>query len=125
MILHVDESSPVPVFEQLRSQLAEMIGSGALPAEHRLPPIRQLAADLGLAPGTVARVYKELETDGLVRSRVRHGTTVAAGMAKRPADTRADLRAAARAYAAAAARLGVGEDTALRAVSDAWSTATS
>ena len=87
MILDVDPASPVPAYEQVRSQLAEMILAGALPAGHRLPPIRQLAADLGLAPGTVGRVYQELEASGLVISRVRHGTTVAAGIATLPDGT--------------------------------------
>ena len=78
MIIDVDPASPVPAFEQVRAQLAQMIASGVLPEGHRLPPIRQLAADLALAPGTVARVYRELEHDGLIKSRVRHGTVVTA-----------------------------------------------
>ena len=45
----------------------------------RLPPVRQLAADLSLAAGTVARTYRELEKSGLVRTRRGAGTTVAAG----------------------------------------------
>jgi hypothetical protein len=46
--------SSVPPFEQIRSQLHDLIRSGALPAGHRLPSIRQLAGDLRVAPGTVA-----------------------------------------------------------------------
>ncbi|MEI2777810.1 MAG: hypothetical protein V9G19_17970 [Tetrasphaera sp.] len=53
MVLDVDLGSPVPPYEQLRAQLATMITCGTLPAGHRLPPIRQLAADLGLATGTI------------------------------------------------------------------------
>ena len=50
----VDVLDPTPPYEQLRRQLADLIGSGVLSAGDRLPPVRQLAADLGLAVGTVA-----------------------------------------------------------------------
>lgn len=77
MIVSVDPGSPVPVFEQLREQIERLIVSGALPPGARLPTIRHLAGDLGLARGTVQRVYEELARDGLVRTGGRHGTTVA------------------------------------------------
>ena len=65
----VDVLDPTPPYEQLRRQLADLIGSGVLTPGDRLPPVRQLAADLGLAAGTVARTYRELEQSGHVRSR--------------------------------------------------------
>jgi DNA-binding transcriptional regulator YhcF (GntR family) len=120
MILHVDASSGVPPYEQLRAQLAEMILSGLLPAGHRLPPIRQLANDLGIAPGTVARVYTELESEGMVMSRVRHGTVVAAQ--KRPTAARLKGQAgdAARSYALTSRRLGLSLDDAIDALRRRW-----
>lgn len=122
MIIAVDPGGAVPAYEQVRSQLAEMIRSGALPAGYRLAPIRQLAADLALAPGTVARVYKELEAEGLVVSRVRHGTVVA-DISRQPAlDRRAALAGSARSYAAAAARLNVTMEDAVSAVREQWTT---
>lgn len=120
MIIDVDPASAVPAFEQVRAQLAQMIHSGVLPEGHRLPPIRQLAADLALAPGTVARVYKELEAEGLVASRVRHGTVVTAPRRQPPAERRAELATEARLFAASAARLGVSLDDALAAVRFGW-----
>ncbi|MFS8478021.1 MAG: GntR family transcriptional regulator [Micromonosporaceae bacterium] len=108
MIVEVDTASPVPPYEQIRSQLARMIEAGVLATGAQLPPIRQLAADLGLATNTVARAYRELEADGLVVSRVRHGTTVAPQRARlSPAQARQRLAEAARAYAALARQLGV------------------
>ena len=77
MIIRIDAQSPVPAFEQLRGQVEAMIGSAVLPVGHRLPTIRQLAKDLGLAPGTVARAYQELERSGAVVTRGRHGSYVA------------------------------------------------
>jgi DNA-binding transcriptional regulator YhcF (GntR family) len=73
----VDTNSPTPPYEQVRGQLADIIELGVLTAGERLPPVRQLAADLGLATGTVARAYRELEQSGHVVSRRGGGTRVA------------------------------------------------
>jgi DNA-binding transcriptional MocR family regulator len=75
--LIVDSADPTPPYEQLRRQLAALILGGALAAASRLPPLRQLAGDLGLAVGTVARTYRELEAAGLIVSRRGGGTRVA------------------------------------------------
>ena len=79
--LTVTPQDPTPPYEQLRRQLVDLIEGGQLVAGERLPPLRQLAGDLGLAVGTVARTYRELEVAGLVRSRRGAGTRVAAGPA--------------------------------------------
>ena len=76
MIVRIDPDSPIPAFEQLRQQIERMIASGVLAASSRLPTIRQLAKDLDLAPGTVARAYQELERVGAIATRGRHGTFV-------------------------------------------------
>ena len=73
----LDTASPVPPFEQIRSRVAELIVSGTLAGGERLPAVRQLASDLRVAPGTVARAYKELETAGLLVTRRGAGTRVA------------------------------------------------
>lgn len=77
-MITVDDSSAVPVFEQIRSQLNDQIRTGVLGAGQRLPSIRQLAGDLRIAPGTVARAYTELEAGGLIESSRAHGTRVRA-----------------------------------------------
>lgn len=74
--LHVRTGDPTPPYEQLRRQLAAMISTGVLRVDARLPPLRQLAGDLGLAVGTVARTYRELEQEGLVVTRRGGGTRV-------------------------------------------------
>jgi DNA-binding transcriptional regulator YhcF (GntR family) len=120
LIVEVDPASPVPPYEQVRVQLATMIGTGVLPVGMQLPPIRQLAADLGLAANTVARAYRELEAEGLVVSRVRHGTTVAGRRSSLPrAEVRRRLAEAARTYAAVVRQLGVPPDEAEAAVRSA------
>lgn len=75
--ISVNLRSPVPPFEQIRAQIASLIAIGALAPGTRLPAVRSLARDLGLAAGTVARAYKELEQAGLVETRRRNGTVVA------------------------------------------------
>lgn len=102
MRITVDPDSGTPPYEQIRQHIDDLITTGSLAAGHRLPPVRQLAGDLGLAPGTVARAYRELEQGGLVQTRRGAGTRVIGS--ERPA---ADpLLAKARAYVAAARALG-------------------
>ena len=105
MIVQVDPTSAVPVFEQLRAQIERLILSGGLRPGSQLPPIRTLASDLDLARGTVSRVYDELARAGLVATAGRHGTTVLA-VRGRLADPNARA-SAAEALALVALQLGV------------------
>ena len=75
--ISVDLRSATPPYEQIRSQISSLIATGALPVGSRLPTVRSLATDLGIAAGTVGRAYKELEAAGLIESRRRNGTVVA------------------------------------------------
>lgn len=111
----VDVLDPTPPYEQLRRQLADLIGSGVLSPGDRLPPVRQLAVDLGLAAGTVARTYRELEQAGYVRSRRGGGTRVAPAPPAIATPERA-LEEAASAYLARARVLGASAEAALEAV---------
>lgn len=75
-LITVDLRDATPPFEQIRAQIASLIAVGDLADGTRLPTVRALAGDLGVATGTVARAYKELEAQGLVESRRRLGTVV-------------------------------------------------
>jgi GntR family transcriptional regulator len=75
--ISVNLHSATPPYEQIRAQVASLIAAGALGPGARLPPVRSLAADLGIAAGTVARAYKELEQAGLIETRRRNGTVIA------------------------------------------------
>ena len=88
MILHVDPNAAMPVYEQIRSQIERMVASGALTTGVQLPTIRQLAADLGLAKGTVERAFQLLESEDIIETRGRAGTFVSAP--KRATDAEAD-----------------------------------
>jgi DNA-binding transcriptional regulator YhcF (GntR family) len=76
MVIRLDPDSNIPSFEQLRAQFAVMVAVGAIPPRTRLPTVRDLAERLALAPGTVARAYRELERDGVLRGEGRRGTFV-------------------------------------------------
>lgn len=105
----IDTTSPVPPYEQIRAQLAALIRARALPPGERLPSVRQLAADLRLSPGTVARAYQELEQASLVQARRGGGTRILPG----PDGERdlAELLAEhARQYVATGRRLGGTDD---------------
>lgn len=110
-MITLDARSSVPPYEQVRMQLAARISQGTLPAGTRLPTVRRLADDLGLAVNTVARSYRELEAAGLVETRGRAGTVV---LGNDPARER--VRESARAYAAAAREVGLTTEEALQVV---------
>ena len=113
--IELDPASDEAPYEQVRRQIASQVGAGALPAGERLPTVRALAADLGLAVNTVARAYRELEHDGVVQTQGRRGTIV-----RSEHTDDADARAAAEEYAALARRLGLSLPEALRLVEISW-----
>lgn len=105
----VDADAAHPPFEQLKAQIIQRIDAGELIAGTRLPAVRQLATDLGIAPNTVARAYRELEAEGLLETRGRNGTVI-----KARAGAAAELlQVAATAYAARAVELGIDPDDAI------------
>jgi GntR family transcriptional regulator len=115
--LHVTTTDPTPPYEQLRRQFVELIHSGVLRAGDRLPPLRQLAADLGLAVGTVARTYRELEAAELVVSRRGGGTRVrTTARASTPAQRERSLREHAEAFVRQARLLGARDEEVRAAV---------
>ena len=107
--LALDDDSAVPPYEQIRAELATRIAEGTLVAGTRLPPVRALADQLRLAPGTVARAYRELEHAGLVDTRGRAGTVVS----DRGEQAMTLARQAAQQYAATTRALGVAPEVAL------------
>jgi GntR family transcriptional regulator len=115
----LDLDSGVAPWRQVRDQLTNLIRTGELPIGAQLPSIRQLAGDLGLSAGTVARVYRELETSGLLRTARRNGTVVAA-VPDTAIDPAIALAQAADEYVRTAQALGVGQQAAIDAVLRAY-----
>lgn len=110
MIVRIDTDSPVPPYRQLVDQVLRMVSSARLPVGQRLPTVRQLAGDLGLANGTVARAYRLLEEAGVVETRGRRGTFVARQPPEMSSQERVEyLRGKTAALIEAAALVGASE----------------
>ncbi|MFI2349864.1 GntR family transcriptional regulator [Streptomyces sp. NPDC019443] len=111
----IDTDSATAPYEQLRAQISTQARAGRLPVGYKLPTVRGLAEELGLAANTVAKAYRALESDGVIETRGRNGTFVAAAgdAAERQA------AAAAASYAEQAHRLGLTRADALSTVQDA------
>src|SRR4051794_26431993 len=124
--LRVDPASTTAPFEQVRTQVAALVAQGDLPPGTRLPTVRQLATDLGLAVNTVARAYRELEADGVVATYGRKGTFVRSEVVDAAPDdasgrqARDRARSAAEAYVASVRALGLDVTEATRLVELAW-----
>jgi DNA-binding transcriptional regulator YhcF (GntR family) len=119
--ISVNLNSATPPYEQIRAQISSLIALGALGPGIRLPPVRGLAADLGLAAGTVARAYKELEKAGLIETRRRNGTVVVGPApvgVSGSGETPATVTAAVEHYIAEGRKAGLANDTLLRLLAE-------
>jgi len=119
MILRIDADAALPVYEQIRQQVTRMAMAGTLPVGARLPTIRQLASDLGIAKGTVAKAYEILESSAVVESRGSRGTFVLAPPDKPVADA-SSLVDAAEAFVVTARQNGVSLHEAEIVFRQAW-----
>lgn len=102
-----------PPYEQVRDGVRRLIDRGSLLPGDRVPTVRGLAADLGLAPNTVARAYRALEEGGWLVGRGRTGTFVADDPPHPASDPQELLREAADRYLRRAAHLGYDHASAL------------
>lgn len=103
MELRISDANPAPASEQLRRQVLSRVREGELAPGTRLPTVRALAEELGVAVNTVARAYRLLEDDGIIEAFGRRGTFVA----NQGDIVQQQLQAAATAFARKAAGLGV------------------
>lgn len=113
--IDIEDDAGVAPYEQVRAQISEQARAGALPVGYRLPTVRGLAEELGLAANTVAKAYRALESDGVIETRGRNGTFVAAAGSA----AEREAASAAQAYADRVRRLGLSEAAALAAARDA------
>ncbi|MGG7507447.1 GntR family transcriptional regulator [Plantibacter sp. YIM 135249] len=115
MIISLTEHGAALV-DQIQDQIRGFITTGILAANQRLPSVRQLASDLGIAPGTVAKAYRSLEAEGFLVTRIGSGTRVSTTASATPRD----VLAAARQLAAAGKRESVDLDEAIRVLRAVW-----
>ena len=88
MTVRVRPESPVPIYEQIASQIIFAVAGGDLVGGDLVPSVRDLAAQLVVNPNTVARAYQELERAGVIETRRGLGMAVATGAAKACLDRR-------------------------------------
>ena len=109
-MITLDATSATPPYEQIRAQITDHVERGELQPGDRLPTVRRLAEDLGVAANTVARAYRELEHSGVIETRGRAGSFVTGDEVERKA------REAAAAYLAQTRALGLTATEALALV---------
>ncbi|MEO6606054.1 MAG: GntR family transcriptional regulator [Aeromicrobium sp.] len=114
-LVTIDHAGAEPPYEQVRRQIAAGAATGALKPGHKLPTVRQLAADLDLAANTVAKAYRALEADGVIETHGRGGTLIAT---RKIGDAEADQ--AAETYVRIARRQGLSLDETRRLVEQHW-----
>lgn len=115
----INQSSDVSPYEQVRTQVAQMVSAGDLEPGERLPTVRQLAADTGLAVNTVARAFRELEADGVITTKGRQGSFVSSAVVDRAHGT-SEVVSAAADFASTARARGLSLAEATRLLDEAW-----
>lgn len=73
----LEMQSRVPIYEQMKKKITELVLLGVLQENQQLPSVRSLAHDLGVNPNTVQKAYQQLERDGIVYSVSGKGSFVA------------------------------------------------
>ncbi len=77
MLNPIDVRSPVPIYAQVMEQIRQRVAAGVWAPGDQLPTVRDLASQLLINPNTVARIYRDLEKEGLLETRRGAGTFVA------------------------------------------------
>ena len=109
-------SGSAPPRDQIHDQIHGLVATGRLAANERLPSVRQLAKDLCVAPGTVAKAYRALEAEGFLVSRTGSGTRVS----PTASTTAQPVLEAARRLAGASTRAGTSLDDTIRILRAIW-----
>ena len=120
MSLKIELEDGLPIYIQVEKQIRSLVAAGQLWPGDRLPSIRELAADLGVNYNTIARVYLDLDRDGVISTQRGRGTFVAGEpdeerVARR---RREKLRAIVRSALGRARELGYSADEAAAAIEE-------
>jgi len=113
-MITIQSNAPEAPYEQVRERVRAQVAAGELAPGTKLPTVRALAADLGLATNTVARAYRELEALGVIETRGRAGSVVTGAGVDRAA------REAAHQFASLMRQLGLPETEAVELVRRAF-----
>jgi GntR family transcriptional regulator len=116
MEFQVDPTTRVPIYRQLMDQIRLAVARGRLKPASRLPSVRVLSRELVVNPNTVARVYTELEREGVLNTRPGLGVFVAEPQAELSAARRERLTEIIDSFLTDAVHLGFSSDEVLAAV---------
>jgi GntR family transcriptional regulator len=117
VLFHINPSSGVPIYLQIENQVKNAIATGALARGGALPPVRKVAAQLGINPNTAARAYQNLERDGVIATAAGGGTRVAEnGTGLLKSEKLRRLKPYARQIAVEGAQLRLSDEDILKAV---------
>jgi DNA-binding transcriptional regulator YhcF (GntR family) len=104
--LKLDGSASTPIYEQIVARVEEAVATGKLAEGERMPTVRDLAEELSIAPGTVARAYSDLESRGVLETAGARGTRVANRKKSAAAVPEAELEGLLKPVVVAAFHLG-------------------
>lgn len=76
-MITLDYADKRPVYEQIRDKMRELIISGVLRGNDKIPSVRELASELSINPNTIQKAYRELENEGYIYSVAAKGSFVA------------------------------------------------
>jgi GntR family transcriptional regulator len=105
MYITIDESDRRPIYRQVADEIKGLIARGELREGMALPPVRQVASDLGVNLNTIAAAYRELQKEGLLK--VRHGSGALVSARRVAQQNDAELRKSLRASLAHLALAGL------------------
>lgn len=83
-MFHIDNKSSKAIYEQITEQMKYHVLCGNLKSGDAIPSVRKLALDLNITPGTVAKVYQELEREGIIETIRGKGTFIAEKIELKP-----------------------------------------
>ena len=90
MYLTIDANDRRPIYQQIADGIRTLIARGELSEGTSLPPVRQLAGDLGVNLNTIAAAYRELQSEGLLA--VKHGSGAVVASSTTPERDGEELR---------------------------------
>lgn len=90
-MLNIDSRSSMPIYEQVKIQIKELIMKGALRKGDKLPSVREMASNLSINPNTISKSYSELEKEGIIETLRGKGTFVSSDIIKKSDDKMSTL----------------------------------
>lgn len=85
-MIHLDLADKRPLYEQIKEKFKELIVTGAIKEQEKIPSVRELASMLAINPNTIQRAYKELEEEGYIYSQRAKGSFVAPALENNDAE---------------------------------------